>query len=353
MLDSYFSDRGIELLKFGEGAAVPLRFSDSHSEHLATRTSAGLFDFSFIGLYEVKGAGAGAFLDRVQTRRLSRLAEGRLCYTLLLLEDGSVFNDATLWHRGPEHFWLFTGRRSDFAWLKRQSRGETVELADLSAGNAVLALQGPRSADILQRVLGAPLRELPYFGFRRAALAGVEAWIGRLGYSGELGYEIIVPAAEGPGLWRELLVAGSEAGLSECGFAAADSLRIESGHILFSRELGPGIDPFALGLERMLDLHGREFTGAGAVRGGRRQRLRRGLCGIVPMARRGGGSPLLPRAQVTSEAYSPVFGRNLALGFVDAEGLAPGSALLLADGRPARSARLPFYDPGRVLPRRL
>jgi len=352
VLDRYFSDRRTELLKLDGGATVPLRFTDAHAEHLATRSAAGLFDFSFMGRYEVRGAGARAFLDRVQTRRLSRLAGGRLFYTLLLQDDGSVLNDATLWEHGPEHYWLFTGRRSDFAWLERQCRGDAVELADQSAANAVLALQGPRSAEILQRVPGASPGDLPYFHFGPARLAGVEAWIGRLGYSGELGYEIIVPAVAGAGLWRELLAAGRDAGLLECGFAAADSLRIESGHILFNRELGPGIDPFALGMERLLDLHGREFTGAAALRGRRRQPPRRRLAGIVPSARRGGGSPALPRAQVTSEAYSPVHGRSLALGFVDADGLAPGSALLLADGRHARSARLPFYDPGRVLPRR-
>ncbi len=353
MLDRYFSDRGIELLSLGGGAAVPLRFSDARAEHLATRSAAGLFDFSFMGLCEVAGTGAQTFLDRVQTRRLSRLAAGRLCYTLLLQDDGSVFNDATLWQHGPERYWLFTGRRGDFAWLQRQRRDEAVELADRGADNATLALQGPRAAEILRRALGVSLRDLPYFGFTQARFAGAGAWIGRLGYSGEAGCEIIVPAARGAGLWRELLASGREAGLSECGFAAADSLRIESGHILFNRELGPGIDPFALGLERLLDLRGRAFTGADAVGRGRRQPPRRRLAGILPSARRGGGPLALPGAQVTSETWSPVFERSLALGFVDAEGLAPGSALLLADGRLARSARLPFYDPARTLPRRV
>ena len=250
-----------------------------------------------------------------------------------------------------------TGSSPDAAATSRGSivsaAASAVALADRSAGNAVLALQGPRSGEILLRMLDAPLRELPWFGFMRSGLAGVGVWIGRLGYSGELGYEIVVPASEAAGIWRELLAAGREAGLTECGFAAADSLRIESGHILFSRELGPGIDPFALGLGRLLDLHGREFTGAGAVRAARWRPPPRRLRGIVPSARRGGGSPALARARVTSEAYSPVFGRSLALGFVDAEGLAPGSTLLLADGRIGRSARLPFYDPARVLPRRV
>jgi aminomethyltransferase len=354
MLDRLFSARRIELLKLSEGAAVPLRFSDPRAEHLATRRAAGLFDFSFMEICEVSGPRARACLERLQTRNLSLLAPGGIFYTLLLRDDGSVFNDATIWCHAPERYWLFTGRRGDYAWLDERLSADhphgEVRLSRLSGQHAILALQGPRSFDILRQALDAPLGEVRYFAFNEARLAGVGAWIGRLGYSGELGCEIIVPVTAGADAWRKLLAIGVDAGLHECGFEAANSLRIESGYILFSAELALRADPFELGLARLLT--GVDFVGATALQRKRWSAPQRRLGGIVPIDGIRAADARMPAAQITSEAYGPTFSRMLALGFIDADGAAPGSLLRLIDGRRARSARLPFYDPGRVLPRR-
>jgi len=349
-LDRYFSGRGLELLRLDQGALVPLRFGDACAEHRATRSAAGLYDFSFMGLYEVSGPDARQYLERLQTRNLAHLAQDNLQYTLLLREDASTFNDATVWCHGPNRYWLFTGRRSDFTWLLQQRQDEEVQLKDCSAEYAVLALQGPRSAKILQRQLDRPLRGLPYFSFMRTDVAGVPAWVARLGYSGELGYEIIVPTAAGAPVWQRLLAVGAEAALCECGFEAANSLRVESGYILFSAELAVAPDPFELGFSRLVNGH--DFIGAEALRRKRRIEPQRKLGGIIPLSSLRCAWSALPAAQVTSETYAPTLARTLALGFIETEGVAPGSLIRLTDGRLARSARLPFYDPGRVLPRR-
>ena len=348
-LERYFSERGLKLLRFAPGATVPMRFADACAEHCATRSAAGLYDFSFMGLYEVVGPDARQYLERVQTRNLARLAQGKLQYTLLLREDGSTFNDATIWCHAPEHYWLFTGRRSDYAWLLQHRHDDAAQLKDRSGEYAVLAVQGPRSAEILQHELTVPLRELPYFSFMREDVAGVPAWVGRLGYSGELGYEIIVPAVAGVPVWQKLLTTGTGAALCECGFEAANSLRVESGYILFSAELTVAPDPFELGLSRLVN--GGNFIGAAALRRRRRLAPQRRLGGIIPLDGLRGGRVGLPSAQVTSEAYAPTLARPLALGFIEVDGAAPGSLIRLTDGRLAHSARLPFYDPGRVLPR--
>src|SRR4029079_8491838 len=106
--------------------------TDPRAGHVATRTSAGLFDFSFMGHFEITRSRAGAFLERVQTRDLAALAPNRIAYTLLLREDGSVFNDATLWRLGPDHYWLFTRRPADFESLSRtpDDWGELRQLSD-------------------------------------------------------------------------------------------------------------------------------------------------------------------------------------------------------------------------------
>jgi aminomethyltransferase len=351
-LATYFARRGIATVDVAPGAPVPIRFSDSSTEHLATRRAAGLFDFSFMGRYEVSGRDGRAFVDRVQTRGLARFCPGTLHYTLLCDDDGRVVNDATVWRLADDRYWIFTGRRGDFQHLAASRGALDVRVDDLSGGCAVLAVQGPRSAAILARVLaGDAVAALRYFHFAETGWRGGRAWVARLGYSGELGYEVIVAARDAADLWDALLAAGSSDGLIECGFAAADSLRVESGFVLFTRELATPLTPFELGLARLVSFDGRPFRGSGALQSLRWREPERKLCGILP-GRHAPSVSGLPKARVTSEAHSPVFGCSLALGLVERGATAPGTAVALDDGRIGRVARLPFHDPARVLPRR-
>jgi glycine cleavage system aminomethyltransferase T len=285
-------------------------------EHLATRRAAGLFDFSFMGLYEFSGLGA---LQSLQTRNLKEMQPDQIVYTLLLKDDGAVLIDATVWSLDADRFWLFTGRRG--AYGGRDRSGEY----------AILALQGPASGRILARLIGADaVRGLPYFHF----LQKDNTIVARLGFSGELGYELLVHASDAPALRQRLLNAGRGDGLRECGWAAADSLRIEAGYVLFDREVDGQANPRELGLERLVP--GQTFEAT------------RKLVGLeildeqVPLT--------VPAAKVTSECFSPTLGKTIALGYADPR-LGAGSAVRLADGRTARVARLPFYDPRRDRPR--
>jgi aminomethyltransferase len=285
-------------------------------EHLATRRAAGLFDFSFMGLYEFQGRSE---LQSRQTRNLDGLAPGQVAYTLLLKDDGAVLTDATVWYLDAERFWLFTGRRGAFGGRDR------------SGEYAILALQGPASGRILAKLIGADLvRGLPYFHF----LQEDNMIVARLGFSGELGYELLVHASDAPALRQKLLDAGRGDGLRECSWTAADSLRIESGYVLFDREIDGRANPRELGLERLAPDRKFEAT--------------RKLVGLEILDEQAPAG--LPAAKVTSECFSPTLGKTIALGFVEPD-CRSGTAAGLADGRMARIAGLPFYDPGRRLPR--
>lgn len=284
-------------------------------EHLATRASAGLFDFSFMGLYEFHGKSE---LQALQTRNLDAIAPGRIAYTLLLKDDGAVLIDATVWCLDTDRYWLFTGRRGAYG-------GD-----DASGAFAILALQGPASGRILARLVGKDaVLSLRYFQIFESK----DLMIGRIGYSGELGYEILIPAAEAKAFRGRLLDIGGSDALRECGWAAADSLRIESGYVLFDREIDGRANPRELGLDRLAKGN---FP------------LRRKLVGLEIAD--GPARADLPEAQATSECLSPTFGKRVALGFV-APGVDKGSAVRLDDGRFARVAALPFYDPERRRPR--
>jgi len=285
-------------------------------QHLATRTAAGLFDFSFMGLYEFSSEKT---LSEVQTRDLPSMQPGQIRYTLVLNGDGSVFNDATVWQMGGERYWLWTGRRSDYARFRAAARDRSGEFA-------VLALQGPRSGQILAQLVGRELvLNLSYFHFAQKGTL----LVARLGYSGELGYELVVPTSEQHSLSKWLLRAGA----IECGAEAMNSLRIESGYVIFDREIDGRTNPEELGLVRL-------------VTGSRRFPVRKRLVGLETADRP--ARPDLPLASLTSECFSPTLGKQVGLGFAPPDA---GGDVRLADGRGARTAALPFYDPARRRPR--
>ena len=284
-------------------------------QNLATRSAAGLFDFSFMGLYEFGGETS---LQPLQSRNLESLAPGQIVYTLILNDDGTVFNDAIVWQMGGERFWLWTGRRSDYARFRGVARDRSGEFA-------VLALQGPASGAILAGLVGREvILALGYFRFvQKNSLL-----VARLGYSGELGYELIVPAAEQHALWRRLVKAGAV----ECGADAMNSLRIEAGYVIFDREIDGKANPRELGLERLV-FPAKAFS------------LAKKLVGLQLHAKTVDGAP---EAWLTSECYSPTLNAHIGLGFAPPE--ATGE-VRLADGRGARVAPLPFLDPDRRRPR--
>jgi len=287
----------------------------SEEQHLAVRSGAGLFDFSFMGLHEFTEAMA---LQALQSRDLGALQPGQIAYTLLLEPDGAVRIDATVW-RFEDRYWLFAGKRASYG-----GRDRSGELA-------ILALQGPASGRILARLVGVPpVAALRYFRFVRTR----DLLVGRVGYSGELGYELLVPANAAAALRAELLEAGRPEGLRECGWPCADSLRIEAGYVLFDREVDGEANPRELGLERLVD-SAREFP------------LTRKLVGLE-LLDEAAPADLAP-ATITSECSSPTLGKRLALGFV-APAVGEG-APVRSGQRLARVSRLPFYDPGRQRPR--
>lgn len=356
-LRRYFERRRLSAFAIGTGATVPRRFTDPENEYLATRRAAGLFDFSFMACAEIAGERAFDCLDRLQTRNLAGLEAGRIAYTLLLREDGSVLNDATVWNLGENRYALFTGRRDDLAHVRRVATSCSASVADRSADHAVLAIQGPAAGGVLRACLAPlPLPDLPYYGFASIAFRRRHCWLARIGYSGAGGYELIAPPDMAVALWELIVGAGARFGIAECGFDAADTLRIEAGHLLFTRELAAPVWPSELGLERLVEPHGRSFHGDAGLH----QPPRRRLVGLLPFSRGGVARDQLLSAageapqrmeegagRLTSACFSPLLDHYLALGFVCRCDRYPGTVVALGGGIKARVARLPFFDPAK------
>lgn len=346
-LASHFAGRGVRLLGLPDGGAVPADFGDAAAEHRATREACGLFDFSFMGAWEILGRGAARHLVRLQTRDPGALVPGRCAYTLLLRDDGTVVNDATLWMFSAERFWLFTGRPADGEWVAAGAAERDVVVRPLDP-SAVIALQGPASGAVLAKLTGSDaVRALGYFRFAERELAGGPCLVARLGYSGELGYEVVIEAGRATAAWQAMLAAGRSYGIREAGFTAADSLRIECGHILFLRELaGPRL-PSELGLAGLVASTDPAMRGAEALRSvsqAPRERLVGVTIGDAPAG-------IAPAIDLTSESDSPTFGGRIGLGFAPAAHDRIGTVLRAPDGRACTVTALRRHDPERLRPR--
>ncbi len=362
-LDAIHQELGATFTDFA-GWRMPVRYSSDLAEHAAVRTSAGIFDLSHMGEIEVVGPQAGDALDRALAGSLSTLAEGRAKYSLLLNEDGGVLDDVIAYRLAGERYLVVANAaNADLVARELTARAEGLDAAvqDHSREVALIAVQGPASADIVTRAVmggtGTGLRvqdiaALRYYRVLRGTFGGDELLVARTGYTGEDGFELYTPVAHAEELWRTLERAGGE-DLVPCGLACRDTLRLEAGMPLYGHELGPDLLPAQSGLGRVVALTSKgDFVGRGAIErtdtSGRPVLV--GLAGEGRRAARAGSAVRTPEgAQVgaiTSGALSPTLGHPVAMAFVDPAASAVGTALV-ADVRgrdlPVTVVELPFY----------
>ena len=347
---------GARFTEFG-GWDMPVQYEGVVAEHHAVRRAVGLFDVSHMGEIEVTGAGALALCLRVATNDASRLAVGRAQYTLWCDEGGGTIDDTILYRLGEERF-LFCVNASNAAvcseWIREQASavpGATVR--DRSEDFALVAVQGPRAAELLGRVGAPSLAELPRFGVRMAEVAGCDAIAARTGYTGEDGFELFVPASCAATLWTVLLEAGAPLDVRPIGLGARDTLRLEAALPLYGHELGRDISPYEAGLGWAVKPNRSELVGGAALARQRAEGPRRRLVGIrltQPGIARG-EYPVCAAEErvgtVTSGTMSPTLGKAIALALVAKESLDAALSVEIR-GRKASAERvsLPFYRRG-------
>ena len=337
---------------------MPVRYSSDLAEHHAVRTSAGIFDISHMAEIVVEGPDAAAFLDFALAGKLSAVAVDQAKYSLLLDTAGGIIDDLVVYRTAAKSFFVVAnaGNRVPVAEaLAYRASGFDVSVVDKSDDVSLIAVQGPRSRQIVAATAGISeieLDTLKYYWSSNGTFDGLPLMVGRTGYTGEDGFELYIQSDAAAALWAALTIAGEPFGLVPAGLASRDTLRLEAGMPLYGHELGLDIMPVQAGLGRVVNLKkDGDFVGREASEEGARDGARV-LVGLVSEGKRAGRAGYavvdgdLEVGSITSGALSPTLGYPIAMAYVDPGVSEPGTVLAI-DVRGSRVAAsvvaLPFY----------
>jgi len=363
-LSDWHASHGGRMVDFA-GWRMPVQYTSIVAEHQATRTAVGLFDVSHMGRIFFGGAGAEAFLDTLVTRRVRGMQPGQVRYGLVTNENGGILDDVLV-YRKPDSMesdvayrdfthWLVvnaSNRDKILSWISDRPLPSDVVLDDRTEATAMIAAQGPRSGELLTPLLGTELLAMKYYTSRGVALAGNNIIVSRTGYTGEDGWELVVPSSRAPEVWEQLVSRAGLLGGGPAGLGCRDTLRLEAAMPLYGHELNENITPLDAGLDFAVNLEGREFPGAAVLRQQKSKGVQRARVGLQLDGRR------VPRegfdvvrqgstiGQVTSGTFSPTLDRPIAMAYVDTDHSEIGTAVdvdIRGKLEPATIVKLPFY----------
>ncbi len=344
---------GAKIVPFA-GFMMPIQYSSIIAEHKAVRNSVGVFDVSHMGEIFVKGKNALDFVQHVTVNDASKLDIGRVQYSAFCYPDGGIVDDLLVYKLADDKFMLVvnaSNKDKDFNWIK-ENNTFGVELTDCSDDYTLLAIQGPKSLDTLQKICNRTLN-LEYYHFFEAKCGGINMLVSRTGYTGELGYELYFKADEqtAMNIWEQIFEAGKEFNIQPVGLGARDSLRLEMGYCLYGNDIDQTTNPLEAGLGWITKLGKENFIGKDALLQVKADGLKRKL---VPMI---SSEKVFPRhgyelsiegnnvGTITSGTVSPVLEKAIALGYVDSKYVKDGGTVnFVVRGKeiPAAITKLPF-----------
>ena len=349
------------IVDFG-GWAMPVWYKGIIAEHNAVRNSVGMFDTSHMGRSMARGPDVERFVNRVVTNDVSKLKPSQGLYALMLRPNAGIVDDLITYKREGNAFFIVynaANREKDFNWLKQNTSELDVKLTDVSDEIAMIALQGPKAVETLQKVTEEDVSQVARFSIAKLTISGLECMAARTGYTGEDGFEIFIldcPVSspdKALKVWNDLV----EAGAVPCGLGARDSLRMEAGLNLYGSDIGETTNPLEARLRWAVKFKKKGgFIGIAALQAARADGIKRIQVGIQ-MVGRG-----LPRqhydilesdgerviGEVTSGGFAPTLGYGIAIGYVPVEYRKVGTPVMirvrkkLVEGKIVKSH--PFYD---------
>jgi len=346
---------GAKMVPFA-GFEMPVQYAGVKQEHLTVRSALGVFDVSHMGEFKVKGPKAAALLQHICSNDIEKLQASKAQYNYLPNGSGGVVDDLIVYKIDADHYMLVVNASNidkDWAWITQQNTSFQAELENCSDQLSLLAIQGPKALEAMQKLTQVALDALPFYAHQTGTFAGVEdVLIATTGYTGSGGIEIYFPNAQAEKIWDAVIAAGADLGIAPIGLAARDTLRLEMGYCLYGNEIDEHTSPIAAGLGWVTKP---EVLGIDQAllsqqkKTGTPQRLvafeleDRGIPRV--------GYTLVDTAQnpigvVTSGTQSPSLDKGIGLGYVTAKQATVGTEIgvMIRDKYVAATVvRLPFY----------
>ena len=362
-LNAVHRQMGAKMVEFN-GWDMPVEYPASIgcgivNEHMAVRTSVGIFDVSHMGDIRLAGREALAAVQHISMNDASRLAIGQAQYSALLYPHGTFVDDVIV-HRLAEDEYLLVinagTREKDFNWVRDNTRQFDCAVEHLSDDFTQIAIQGPKAVDLLQKLTSADLSAVKFYWVTRGTLCGLpNILIGRTGYTAEDGFEVYIPSDEkvSEHVWYEILEAGKEFGVVPCGLGARNTLRLEGALSLYGHEISDTINVWEARLDRFCKMDKPDFIGRSALEKEKAAGLTKTLVGLEMIERgiaRDGYKVLDDTGKeigyVTSGSPAPFLKKNIALAYVPPAHAAVGTTVRVevrAQGVKAQVVPLPFY----------
>jgi aminomethyltransferase len=345
---------GAKIVPFA-GYEMPVLYKGIVAEHNAVRERVGLFDVSHMGEVLVKGPGALDFIQSITVNDASVLVDGQAQYSAMCRPNGGIVDDLLVYRIAENDYMLVINASTtpkDLAWMQ-ENMIDGVDLKNVSDEFSLLAVQGPRSLETMQKLTDSDLSAVEYYHFVKGKVAGVDAIISRTGYTGEIGFELYFPSDRETGerVWNAIMEAGAEFGIEPAGLGARDTLRLEMGYCLYGNDIDETTNPIEAGLGWITKLNKESFNAKDVLQQEKEAKPKRKLVGFEMQER------AIPRqhyrifaegrdvGEVTSGTSSPTLGKGIGMGYVESAYSKPGTAIsiMIRDKEvPAVVARPPF-----------
>lgn len=346
---------GAKMVPFA-GYLMPVQYTGVNDEHLAVRNSVGVFDVGHMGEFIVSGPKATDLLQAVTSNDVSKLTDGKVQYSCLPNDTGGIVDDLLVYRHNPELYVVVVNASNitkDWDWISKHNARFGATMQDVSYETGLLAVQGPKAAEALQKLTDIDLRAMEYYSFKMGRFAGYDnIVVSATGYTGAGGFEIYFPNTVAEQIWNKVFEAGAAFGIKPAGLAARDTLRLEMGFCLYGNDIDDTTSPIEAGLGWITKFT-KEFTNSAALKAQKEQGVKRKLVGFE-MIDRGiprHGYPIVDAAGavigvVTSGTQSPSLNKAIGMGYVPTALSAPGSEIQVdVRGKvlKARVTKIPFY----------
>jgi aminomethyltransferase len=348
------------------GFEMPVSYSSIREEHEAVRERAGIFDVSHMGQFIIRGKQAGEWMDYVSSNAVHKLSVGQAQYSCLPNEQGGIVDDFILYRLTEEHcsdgeksFMMVVNAsnvQKDWDWIHKHKNSFEADSINISDQTALIAIQGPRSADLLAQLTEVKVDEIPFYHFEKGEVAGIDnVLISATGYTGSGGFELYFEKEHAAVLWNAILNAGSQYDIKPCGLGARDTLRLEMGYCLYGNDIDDSTSPIEAGLGWITKLKEKgDFVGRHQIEKIRQEGPEHKLVGFKLEGRRVARKAYLildeegnKIGRVTSGTLSPSLGYPIGMGYVKTDFAKLGTPILIDAGRKqfeAKVAKRPFIE---------